>query len=476
LEGEFNLIVTSDREEGEVYNGPVSFTKGNAAVQVTLTALGKHTLTVTIEGVSSSETLEVTVKAASGGGGRSSTRVESPKARLVLLDESASVSVPARLDSSTGAAAGEVDAAILNEAFDMSKPNEQGNKQVEIDIPEIDGAKAYEVILPAGALSGGAAGRLIKINTGVATLTVPGNMLQASDIAGAEKVSLTIAPADRNKLTRELQLQIGDRPVIELGLKIDGKTVPWRNEDTAVTVSIPYLPTEEELADPEHITVWYIDVNGNVVEVPSGRYDPSTGTVTFSTSHFSKYAVVFVDKTFEDLGIVTWAKKQIEVLASKGVLKGVSEKEYAPQAAITRADYLYFLVRTLGVNARFDENFADLKGDAYYYREIGIAKKLGITNGTGNNRFSPEEPITRQDMMVLTGRALGMLKKLELQGTSSDLDIFADKSLVADYAVESIASLVREGLIVGSGDRVNPLGKTTRAEAAVFLYRIYGLN
>jgi hypothetical protein len=62
-------------------------------------------------------------------------------------------------------------------------------------------------------------------------------MLQASDIAGAEKVSLTIAPADRNKLTRELQLQIGDRPVIELGLKIDGKTVPWRNKDTAVTVS-----------------------------------------------------------------------------------------------------------------------------------------------------------------------------------------------------------------------------------------------
>lgn len=317
---------------------------------------------------------------------------------------------------------------------------------------------------------------MLWVNTGVATLTVPGNMLQASDIAGAEKVSLTIAPADRNKLTRELQLQIGDRPVIELGLKIDGKTVPWRNEDTAVTVSIPYLPTEEELADPEHITVWYIDVNGNVVEVPSGRYDPSTGTVTFSTSHFSKYAVVFVDKTFEDLGSVTWAKKQIEVLASKGVLKGVSEKEYAPQAAITRADYLYFLVRTLGVNARFDENFADLKGDAYYYREIGIAKKLGITNGTGNNRFSPDEPITRQDMLVLTGRALEMLKKLELEGTASDLDRFADKSLVADYAVESIASLVREGLIVGSGDRVNPLGKTTRAEAAVFLYRIYGLN
>jgi hypothetical protein len=423
--------------------------------------------------------LEVTVKAASsggGGGGRASTRAESPKARLVLLDGSASLSVPARLDVSTGTAAGEVEAALLNEAFAKSEPNEQGIKQVEIDIPEIDGAKAYEITLPAVALSQGGTDRLIKIKTGAASLTVPGNMLQAAGANGSEKASLTIAAAGRSKLPMDLQAQIGDRPVIELGLKTGGRTVSWRNEDTSVTVSIPYLAAGEELADPEHITVWYIDGKGKVVEVPSGRYDQNPGAVTFRTSHFGNYAVVHVDKTFDDLGGVTWARKQIGVLVSRGVLKGVSETEYAPQAAITRADYLYFLVRTLGVNARFDENFADLKGDAYYYREIGIAKKLGITNGTGNNRFSPDEPITRQDMLVLTGRALEMLKKLELEGTASDLDRFADKSLVADYAVESIASLVREGLIVGSGDRVNPLGKTTRAEAAVFLYRIYGLN
>jgi hypothetical protein len=45
---------------------------------------------------------------------------------------------------------------------------------------------------------------------------------------------------------------------------------------------------------------------------------------------------------------------------------------------------------------------------------------------------------------------------------------------VADYAADSIAALVKEGLIVGGGGKVNPLGNTTRAEAAVFLYRIYG--
>ena len=82
--------------------------------------------------------------------------------------------------------------------------------------------------------------------------------------------------------------------------------------------------------------------------------------MTFTTTHFSYYAVALCDKTFDDLGSVAWAKKQIEVLASKGILKGISEKEYAPQTNITRADFLYFLVRTLGVDAKVDGNFKDI--------------------------------------------------------------------------------------------------------------------
>jgi len=160
-------------------------------------------------------------------------------------------------------------------------------------------------------------------------------------------------------------------------------------------------------------------------------------------------------------------------LASKGILRGISETEYAPKENITRVDFLYFLVRTLGVEAEFTENFDDISEDAYYYKEIGIAKKLGITNGTGNNKFNPDASITRQDMMTLTERALRMLNKLTEQGTASDLEKFADKELIASYAKESVAAVVKEGLIIGSGDNINPLGNTTRAEAAVFLYRIY---
>jgi hypothetical protein len=48
-----------------------------------------------------------------------------------------------------------------------------------------------------------------------------------------------------------------------------------------------------------------------------------------------------------------------------------------------------------------------------------------------------------------------------------------DKELISPYAVNSVAALVKEGLIVGNGDQLNPLGNTTRAEAAAFLHKIY---
>jgi len=195
--------------------------------------------------------------------------------------------------------------------------------------------------------------------------------------------------------------------------------------------------------------------------------------VTFSVTHFSQYAVVFVEKTFNDIDRFDWAKKQIEVLASKGIIKGINDKEFAPSANITRGDFILLLVRTLDLNADFKSNFVDVKLNDYYYEAIGIARKMGIALGQGNNLFNPKDTISRQDMMVLTERALRMLNKLDVASTITEIDKFQDKAQIAAYARESIEALVKEGLIIGNANQINPLGKTTRAEAAVFLYRIY---
>jgi len=74
---------------------------------------------------------------------------------------------------------------------------------------------------------------------------------------------------------------------------------------------------------------------------------------------------------------------------------------------------------------------------------------------------------------VMTERALGVLNGSAMEGAASGLDRFADRAQIAGYAVSSIAALAQEGLVEGSDGEVNPRGKATRAETAVFLYRVY---
>lgn len=409
------------------------------------------------------------------------TPTPGPSSAAQLLDPNGNIieSISPILDYITGTASVELNSAFLTSIFDTMTNDDKGAKTIVIDIPETDGAKAYEAILPVDFLTAGDASKKIEMKTNMGTVTVSGNTLHAANTVGAQTVSLAIAAGDKSKLHADVRAQIGDRPLIEINLKVDGKPTTWNNEAAPVTITVPYTPTDEELKDPEHITVWYIDGSGKVVPVPNGRYDPATGEVTFTTTHFSQFAIVTVHKTFNDLDNVVWAKKPIQVMASKGIINGTSKDTYSPTDRITRADYLVLLVRTLELHTEFESNFDDVQPGTYYYEAVGIAKKLGITTGVGNHCFNPKENISRQDMMVLTTRALQKFRGLVLSGHNDalvdqvGLDKFTDTTDIAGYALESMETLVKEGLIKGTGDKLNPRDHTTRAEAAVFLYRIY---
>jgi hypothetical protein len=165
--------------------------------------------------------------------------------------------------------------------------------------------------------------------------------------------------------------------------------------------------------------------------------------------------------------------KSIEVLASKGIIEGTSETDYSPAEYITRADFLLYLVRALNLDAEFDSNFSDAKATDYYYDALGIAKKLGITVGTGNNRFNPNAPILRQDIALMVKKALKAAGKTYQEGNRKDLESFTDAAEVSGSAIESLATLVREGFLTGSGNRIYPRNYLTRAETAVLLYKVY---
>lgn len=75
-------------------------------------------------------------------------------------------------------------------------------------------------------------------------------------------------------------------------------------------------------------------------------------------------------------------------------------------------------------------------------------------------------------MMVLITRALKSLGMITEVGSASDMYSFADAAQVSDYAIEGVATLIKEGIIKGNNSMINPHETTIRAEVAVVIYRI----
>ncbi|OMF36953.1 hypothetical protein BK133_08130 [Paenibacillus sp. FSL H8-0548] len=372
------------------------------------------------------------------------------------------------------AASGLGNAAISQAQIDDALKQEQDAKVkiVKIVIPNVSTANGYEVQLPPASISDAKLSVQYEIQTNIGTVIVPSHMLKSLP-SGTKSVSIVIANADKAKLSEEARAAIGSRPAVELQLYVDGVKVEWSNSGAVVTVLLDYSLSAQEKQSSEHITVWYFGASGEVVAVPSGKYDPATGIVVFTVNHFSTYGVVSVHKSFDDLGKHSWAKQAIEVMASKGVINGISDNAYAPAQKVKRADFITLLVKTLGLSADVNGNFNDVAKDAYYYDSVAIAKKLGIVTGRSDGSFDPNAAITRQEMFAMTARALNMSGKKLQAGSVDELKAFTDLKQLASYAVDSSALLIANGIVKGDGSKLNPLGHTTRAEAAVIMYAIY---
>ncbi len=396
-----------------------------------------------------------------------------PEKVKVVEDTIKIIEIP-KTDSKTGiAAAAPISEEYFKKALENAHADGQGNRLVLVEIPKAQEAKGYSVQLPKLALASGDPGVKVEIITDIGTIVVSANMFGIPDVADAKNIVLKIAAADISDMDASYGEEAGSRPAVNLEVLIDDKAVEWSNQNAPVTVTIPYDPTEEEFERYEHITVWYVDDNGGVTPVPSGKYHPETGMVTFTATHFSKYTVVFVNKTFSDVPEKFWGRTPIEVLASKGIAEGTSDMLFSPDSKITRGEFIMWLVKTLGLSADYSDSFSDVESTDVYYNEIAIAKTLGITAGTGNNKFSPEADISRQDMMVLTIKAMKAAGiKLE-GGSQGELAKFTDSSSIAGYALQDVIAMVRTGLVVGSGNKINPVSNITRAEVAQILYKIY---
>ncbi len=424
--------------------------------------------------VMASRTFRVS-SASSGGGSSGNGQTADNGIKIIVPADGSMVTValpPPVLDETKRKAISAVDAGTISKAFEASGADSEGIKTIGIDIPVVPGAESYTLRLPAAVLNSPGTNERIEVHTGLVSVVLPANIL-SNGTEASKTVELHVENVDKSLLSAENKSEIGDRPAVDISLRIDGKPVQWNSKGIVATVLIPYRASTMEMENPEFIVVWYIDEDGKRVIMPDSQYIEHKKAVSFTAAHFSKYAVAFIMKKFEDIPSGSWKEKPAVTLASYGIIDGTSDTLFSPDKGITRGEYLGWLVKTTGLTAGVNANFEDVDREYAYYNEIGIARALKITAGVGNNKYNPDTGISRQDMMVLTARALKAAGNVLPSMGSGDLEEFSDSGKVAQYALEDVRTMVKAGYIKGSGGRINPAGFTTRAEAAQVLYKIF---
>ncbi len=113
-----------------------------------------------------------------------------------------------------------------------------------------------------------------------------------------------------------------------------------------------------------------------------------------------------------------------------------------------------------------DDPFVDVDAEQYYASAVYWARENGILYGVGQNRFAPEEPVTREQLATVLYRYAGSPE------TAGELEGFADAGKVSSYARNAVEWAVERKILAGKGNGVlDPRGSATRAEVAAVLMR-----
>lgn len=175
-------------------------------------------------------------------------------------------------------------------------------------------------------------------------------------------------------------------------------------------------------------------------------------------------------QNFADVSPDYWGYEAIEGLYKMGIVNGVSNNEFAPNAPVKREEFVKMLVAVLGQDTEGKQDtFADTDKNAWYSPYLAVAQECGLTYGKEDGSFGIGEVLTRQDMAVLAVRVLGTAERGETVE-------FTDGDEISDYAKNSVEILCGLNVMNGVGNgSFAPKDTASRAQAAKVIYEIIKL-
>jgi hypothetical protein len=259
-------------------------------------------------------------------------------------------------------------------------------------------------------------------------------------------------------------------PILPDGTFTWGENVAWH--------SSPYLP------GCATIHSMFMNSSGHRANILSsnkefvalGVYIGSNGTwvteLFFNSSSYEAPGATGNGTFWDDDGSIF--EEAIERVAAAGITKGCNpptNNRYCPNEHLTRGQMAAMLVRALNLTATGGTDFID-DNTSVFEADIDKLAAAGITKGCNpptNNRYCPNEHLTRGQMAAMLVRALNLT-------ATGGTDFIDDNTSVFEADIDKIAAAgITKGCNPPTNNRYCPYAKVTRGEMAAFLARALDL-
>ena len=250
------------------------------------------------------------------------------------------------------------------------------------------------------------------------------------------------------------------------------------------TVTITLKPEEGYVAD----SVTVLDKDGKAIELT----DKGEGVYTFTMPNgevsvsaafkkaadkgkdyadCSKDSACSVEK-FADAKNTAWYHDGVHYCLDSGLMVGTSDTTFSPNDNITRAQIVTMLWRLEGSQSVAGNGYKDVKSDAYYSSAVAWASENSIVDGYGDENFGPNDSITREQLAAIMYR-YAKFKSMDVSvGEDTNILDFDDATSISTYAVPAIQWACGSGVMNGTDTfKISPKGTATRAQAACIMQR-----
>lgn len=165
-----------------------------------------------------------------------------------------------------------------------------------------------------------------------------------------------------------------------------------------------------------------------------------------------------------------WAAKDIYRASQEKRISGLTSDRFAPDETMTRAMAVSILYRMANQpDGSQDNSFKDVKPGDWYAAPVSWAKATGVANGTGQNYFSPQATLTREEAAALLAN-YHQAQKANFSIAAIKAPTFVDTP--SPWAKASVEWALQSELLKGMDTKyLAPQGPVTRAQWVVMTNR-----